>query len=295
MSCCLSVLRRCDPATGEPVAVVTNFPDGSRLMYVESSLELWEGDFGSLVPCPDSGGPNVDRFDQDFLMFDTNEQIPPRVAYCDGDLSVFVAVTSAPVGGDETFNLIIGGALVDTFTLTAGQTTTSAGVWAVAAGDVIQIVAASSTATTPSSGGSVRFVVECGGTSGGSGGVTYTVTTQPTSASGAVGDTISLGGAVNTGGMNWETSTSASGPWTATTEPVTIGSEGTVYYRFCADDGITCSDVVTVTGTAASTIFDPTTPTGSIETQGNNIVDAAGNRIFGGGANVSLNTRVEAD
>lgn len=114
----------------------------------------------------------------------------------------------------------------------------------------------------------------------GPGGTTFEITEQPVDQTGIAGQTIDLGGAAN-GTIQWQTSSTAAGPWADIATPpatVTVGNAGT-YYRFCgtgADSG-TCSNVVTINLAA------------EFVTQGSQILSPCGTEFWGGGMNTAFN------
>lgn len=89
---------------------------------------------------------------------------------------------------------------------------------------------------------------------------TCQITSQPSPASGNIGDPINLGGTA-TGTIQWQTSGSAFGPWTNTTAPTAITtSNAGRYYRFCcADEPTVCSTVVQITELTTGNLTNRTT------------------------------------
>ena len=245
------------------------------------------------IPVCCGGGTTADRSDADYCGFDIGGTISPRVVYCDGPMTVTVVTTAPPVGGDETFGVEVNGSQVGTVTLQDGQSSATAGPFTVAAGDVVQATMLSTTAVQPSAQGAVSYYVDCSGAGAPPApdpdpdpdpgpDPECSITQQLTGATGEVGDSISLGGASSTGVMNWQTSATADGTWSSTTEPTSITSEGSSWYRFCCASGI-CSDPVEVVGTA---------PPGEFRTENGEILGPDGSVVMGGGMNATSNQPV---
>lgn len=291
MTCCKNY-EGCEPGTGRAVDVIVDYTLSTKTAFYSDTLAAYPGDIEALVKCRGL----TDRFDADYCGFNIAEGIAPRIADCDGEMTVDVVTSSAPVGGAEVFDVLINGLVVGQVELLAGNLVGTEGPWPVGAGDIITVVMSSTTALQPSGLGSVRFLNVCDDSSSGPvlppDPLVCAIGVQPSNASGEVGTAINVSGSVTSGGEQWQESTSATGPtWVDVTRPATVTQLGSVWYRLCcASDPTVCSNPIEVIG-LQDNLFDPTSPTGSITTQGNNITDELGNRIGGGGINAAINQR----
>lgn len=105
---------------------------------------------------------NCPAFSTDRYFCEPDDYIAPVKVFCDGTTSDGVLlVNTAPVGGDETYEMFINGAPAGQFVLPAGSTSVPIPPVTLATGEYLTFQLINSTATVPSTLGTFTYWTEC--------------------------------------------------------------------------------------------------------------------------------------